>query len=133
MTAKKTSESANDFRLWLTPMLVVIETVNRLAMSVNTRSTSQASKPAVVSSGSVTVEISAKQISKTASVVMLMNSIGLDHFLVFVIGLISNPGVMEIPRMSSVELRAQLCLFVWNLDEETAGMFGVYQHCLARP
>src|ERR1043166_1044353 len=65
MIARKTSASATDFRLWLTPNVFVIETVNRLAASVRPNSTTQAIKPALVRIGNRSVETAAVQSSTT--------------------------------------------------------------------
>src|SRR5882757_4648489 len=79
--------SASDLRLWLTPTVVVIETVKRLAASVNTNSTSHDSKPALVSSGSRTVDISPEQTSNDPSARMLIESARLFQFrFVLIVG-----------------------------------------------
>ena len=63
ITARKTSASATDLRLWLTPTVVVMETVNRLAARVRRRSTTQNKRPGLVRSGSLSVETNAEPMS----------------------------------------------------------------------
>ena len=74
MTARKTSASATDLRLWLAPALVVMETVKRLATTVKTSNTSHESKPARVRRGSFIVEIRAEDKSNRPRVEMLPSS-----------------------------------------------------------
>jgi hypothetical protein len=70
MIARKTNASANDFRLLLTPTVLVMETVKRLAVSVRPRSTNHASKPALVNSGNSSVDTSAEPTSSEPSAAM---------------------------------------------------------------
>src|SRR5688572_13036461 len=85
MTARKTSASASDLRLWLTPMLEVMETVNRLAASVNNSSMSHDKIPALVKNGNLAVETSAEQRRIRPKAQILIKSSGLVQFLVLVI------------------------------------------------
>src|SRR6267143_4188258 len=80
MTARKTSESATDLRLWCAPRLVVIETVKRLATTVRTRNTNHERRPARVRKESFTVEIKAEHNSNRPKPEMLPNSIVLFQF-----------------------------------------------------
>src|SRR5712691_1768752 len=81
MTARKTSESATDLRLWCAPRFVVIETVKRLAMTVKTSSTNHERRPARVRKESFTVEIKAEHNSNRPKPEMLPNSSVLFQFL----------------------------------------------------
>src|SRR5687767_8871457 len=96
MTARKTSASASDLRLWLTPMLVVMETVNRLAARVNNSSMSHAKIPALVNNGSRAVEITAEPRRIRPKAQIVINNSGLVQVLVLVI--------VRVPRLG--ELRA---------------------------
>src|SRR5882762_9377371 len=81
MTARKTSESATDLRLWCAPRFVVIETVKRLATTVRTSNTNHERRPARVRKESFTVEIKAEHNSNRPKPEMLPNSIVLFQFL----------------------------------------------------
>src|SRR4026207_219258 len=72
--ARNTSESATDFRLWMTPTAVVMETVKRLAASVSTTNTSQARRPELVRKGRVMVNTTAERSSPRPSASTLTKS-----------------------------------------------------------
>src|ERR1700693_896458 len=80
MTARKTSESASDLRLWCAPRFVVIETVKRLATTVRTSSTNHERRPARARKESFTVEIKADHNSNRPRPEMLTSSSVLFQF-----------------------------------------------------
>ena len=73
--------SATDFRLWLEPTVLLIETVKRLAARVKTRSTSHDNNPSLVKKGNLTVAIKPKHTSSNPRVEMLVNRTVLFQFL----------------------------------------------------
>src|SRR5882762_1871066 len=80
MTARKTSESATDLRLWFSSRFVVIETGTRLATTVRTSNTNHERRPARVRKESFSVEIKAEHNSNRPKPEMLSNSIVLFQF-----------------------------------------------------
>src|SRR5688572_6067136 len=85
MIARNTNASATDLRLRLTPIDVVIDTVNRLAASVRIKRTTQANKPALVRRGRRAVAKRAEKKRTTPSVEMPIRSRLLLQSLVTVI------------------------------------------------
>src|SRR5687767_2030851 len=85
MIARNTNASATDFRLRLTPIEVVMDTVNRLAASVRINRTTQANNPELVRRGRRAVAKSAEQNSNIPSVEMPIRSALLLQSLVSVI------------------------------------------------
>src|SRR5687767_2347693 len=83
--ARNTNASATDLRLRLTPIDVVMDTVNRLAASVRIRRTTQANNPELVRRGRRAVAKSAEQNRTTPSVEMPIRSTLLLQSLVTVI------------------------------------------------
>src|SRR5688572_16115833 len=86
--ARNTKASATDFRLRLTPIDVVMDTVNRLAASVRIKRTTQANNPELVRRGRRAVVKSAEKNRITPSVEMPMRSRLLRQSLVTVILLV---------------------------------------------
>ena len=72
--------SATDFRLWLKPTVLLIETVKRLAARVNTRRTNHDNNPSLVKKGNLTVAIKPKHTSSNPRVEMLANRTVLFQF-----------------------------------------------------
>ena len=58
--ARKTKASATDFLLWLTPTVLVMDTVKRLAARVKPRRTTHDNMPALVKRGNRSVDTSAE-------------------------------------------------------------------------
>src|SRR5688572_13463015 len=85
MIARNTNASATDFRLRLTPIEVVMDTVNRLAASVRINRTTQANNPELLRRGRRAVAKSAKQDSTIPSVEIAIRSRLLLQSLVTVI------------------------------------------------
>jgi hypothetical protein len=69
----------------LTPTVVLIETVNRLAARVNTSRTNHDKRPALVKKGSLTVEVRAEHRSKNPTVEMPTKRRVLFQFLFSII------------------------------------------------
>src|SRR5712664_1998487 len=92
MTARNMNASATDFRLWLKPTVLLIETVNRLAARVKTRRTNHDNNPSLVKKGNLTVAIKPKHTNNNPRLEMPVNRTVLFQFLFSLIVILSLPG-----------------------------------------
>ena len=89
MTARNINASATDFRLWLEPTVLLIETVKRLAARVKTSRTNHDNNPSLVKKGNLTVAIKPKHTSNKPRAEMLFKRTVLFQFLFSLIVILS--------------------------------------------